>query len=164
MATKRLILMRHAKSDWQNEALTDFERPLNRRGRHDSPRVGRWFHFNSLHPDVICCSSAARTRETLSLVSTELDISQCEVQFMGQLYHANETEIAKVIDDAFYYCSTVLILGHNPGLEMALLNYCPQLQIPSDRKIMTTACVAVIDFEEEATPGKGRLVHHRRPD
>ena len=164
MATKRLILLRHAKSDWHSGAATDFDRPLNQRGRRDAQRVGRWLHFHSLCPDVICCSSAERTRETLTLVSTELDISQSEVNFFGNLYHANEVEIDRVINEYLSYADSLMIVGHNPGLEMTLLDYCPDVPIPSDQKLMTTACVAVMDFRDFALSGRGRLVHHKRPD
>ena len=164
MATKRLILLRHAKSDWRSGVATDFERPLNQRGRHDAPRVGRWLHFNAMRPDVICCSSAKRARETLELIATELNISQTEVQFMGELYHANEAEITAIVEEQLLITDTVMIVGHNPGFEMVLLNYCPDTAMPKDRKLMTTACVAVIDFEETPEPGRGNLKYLRRPD
>ncbi len=166
MATRRLILLRHAKSDWQSAAATDFERPLNPRGRRDAPRVGRWLHFNHLKPDVICCSSAARTRETLQLVSTELDISASEVLFLGDLYHATENEVVQIAEQHLEKNQTVMMIGHNPGFELTVMHYYPEVSIPQDGKLMTTCCVAVLDFVGERSDlgGDGELIHLRRPD
>ena len=166
MDNKRLILLRHAKSDWHSGVATDFERPLNKRGFGHAPRVGRWMHFNGLKPETICCSSAVRTRQTLEGLSTELNISESNTYFLGELYHAIETEIIRVIEQFFQSCNCLMVIGHNPGLELTLMHYCPDTLIPADRKIMPTACVAVIDFDDpvEQSIGRGRLALHRRPE
>ena len=166
MGNKRLILLRHAKSDWHSGAPTDFERPLNDRGSRDAPRVGRWMHFNNLKPDVICCSSALRTRQTMEGVSRELNITGAEIHFLGDLYHAIESEIIQIIERQLASHDTLLIIGHNPGLELTLMHYCPYTVVPEDRKIMTTACIAVIDFAGPVIEsiGAGKLKFHRRPE
>ncbi len=160
MATKRLILLRHAKSDWHSGARTDFDRPLNHRGRRDAPRVGRWLQANNLCPEIVCCSSAARTRETLDLVATELDLNSAEVNFTRGLYHASESEIVDLAEQQLSAYESAMLVGHNPGFEMALLHYVPDVQIPADGKLMTTCSVAVIDFDKTGT---GILVHLKRP-
>ena len=71
---KTLFILRHAKSSWDNSALTDFERPLNERGRRDAPRMGRLMRERALRPDVILCSPAERTRQTAALARLALDI------------------------------------------------------------------------------------------
>lgn len=161
MATRRLILLRHAKSDWHSGAATDFDRPLNHRGRRDAPRVGRWLHSNNLYPDVIYCSSAARTRETLELVGSELDLADVEINYLGDLYHASVTEVVDIAEQQLLDHQNVMLIGHNPGFETALLHLVPDVQIPSDGKLMTTCCVAVIDFDDFGT---GILTHLKRPD
>lgn len=160
MATRQLILLRHAKSDWYSGVARDFDRPLNARGRRDAPRMGRWLHFNGLVPDVICCSSAVRTRETLGLVATELNVSHADIHYLGNLYHADEGEIASVVDDHLPTDGRMMVVGHNPGLEMALLQWCPDLRVPADGKVMPTAAVAVLGLSREASPS---LVHLVRP-
>jgi len=161
MATRKLILLRHGKSDWHSAAAADFERPLNGRGRRNAVQVGRWLHFYSIHPDVICCSSSMRTRQTLALVSTELNIADAEVNFIGDLYHATESEVIRIADEQLAHHQTVMLLGHNPGFELALMHYCPDVEVPADGKLMTTACVAVIAL----TPGEAaKLEHLKRPD
>ncbi|HXT88463.1 MAG TPA: histidine phosphatase family protein, partial [Trebonia sp.] len=69
-ADRRLLLLRHAKSDWPDVA--DHERPLAKRGRRDAPVVGRWLRTSGYLPDAVICSTAARARQTWELVSAEL--------------------------------------------------------------------------------------------
>ncbi len=160
MATRRLILLRHAKSDWYSGAATDFDRPLNNRGRRDAPRVGRWLHLNALTPDVVCCSSALRTRQTLELVGMELGLSMADLHYLGELYHASEGEITGVVEDYLPGDGTLMVVGHNPGMETTLLEFCPDLQVPPDGKLMPTAAVAVLEWPETGPP---QLLHLVRP-
>ncbi len=161
MATRRLVLLRHAKSDWYSGAATDFDRPLNNRGRRDAPRVGRWLHLNALTPDVVCCSSALRTRQTLELVGTELGLSMADLHYLGELYHASEGEITGVVEDYLPGDGTLMVVGHNPGMESTLLEYCPDLQVPADGKLMPTAAVAVVEWPETGLPQLRHLVRPR---
>ena len=69
---KRLLLLRHAKSSWHDPALTDFERPLNRRGRAAARAIGDYLVRNDLLPDLVLCSAAQRTRETLAFIQDRL--------------------------------------------------------------------------------------------
>ena len=161
MATRRLILLRHAKSDWYSGAATDFDRPLNDRGRRNAPRVGRWLHANGLAPDVVCCSSARRTRQTLELVGTELGLSTTDLYYLGELYHASEEEISMIVDDYLPGDGTLMVVGHNPGLEMVLSEYCPDVQMPADGKLMPTGAVAVVELPETGPPQLRQLVRPR---
>ena len=161
MATGRLILLRHAKSDWHSGARTDFDRPLNHRGRRNAPKVGRWLHSQNLNPEVVFCSSAARTRETLDLVSTELDLSDAEIHYTDDLYHASVNEIVEIAEQQLAEHGNVMLVGHNPGFEMTLLHYIPDVDVPSDGKLMTTCAVAVIDFDAS---GEATLSHLKRPE
>jgi phosphohistidine phosphatase SixA len=102
-----------------------------------------------------------RTRQTLALVSTELNIADAEVIFSGDLYHATESEVVRIAEEQLGHHHTVMLLGHNPGFELALMHFCPDVEIPADGKLMTTACVAVIDF---ASGEEAQLRHLKRPD
>ena len=166
MATRRLILLRHAKSDWHSGVSTDFDRPLNHRGRRDAPGVGKWLQSHVPDPDVICCSSAARARETLELVSAEFELSSAEVLFLDDIYHADVLEIVQIATEQLAQVQTVMMVGHNPGFDMTVMHYCPGVSVPADGKLMTTCCVAVIEFDDEhsVNEGGGRLVHLKRPD
>lgn len=122
----RLILMRHAKSDWANEGLSDHDRPLNDRGKRDAPRIADWLGENRLVPDLILCSSAARTRETCALMLSQWE-SPSKVHFSKRLYLAAPQTIFSVIaedaimpdEESASAPATVLVLAHNPGMSEA---------------------------------------------
>ena len=106
---KRLILMRHAKSDWSASG-DDHSRPLNARGTDSAPAMGRWLAEHGWLPDEILCSSATRTRQTLAL----LDLPQVPTRFERELYLAEPDEILETVQTAT--ADTVLVLGHNSGI------------------------------------------------
>ena len=111
--------MRHAKSSWDNDRLSDFERPLNDRGEYDAPRMGRLLKREDLVPDLIISSAATRARRTAELVAESCDYEK-EIQISRTLYHA-------YIDDYYEYLAglagepkSVMVVGHNPGIEAFL--------------------------------------------
>ena len=107
--TRRLILMRHAKSSWGNATLSDHARPLNGRGRDSAKVLGDWLRQQQYLPDESLCSSAARTRETLARLNLDTP-----TQFLDILYHASPQSMFKTLSRANGAC--VLMLGHNPGI------------------------------------------------
>lgn len=108
---KRLILMRHAKSDWSAGISSDHDRPLNPRGRKAAADLGGWLRDMALIPDQVLCSSAMRTRETL----VRLDLPDgINTSFTRDLYLASEDVILNTLRGARGHC--VLMLGHNPGI------------------------------------------------
>jgi phosphohistidine phosphatase len=109
----RLLLIRHAKSDWGDAALPDHDRPLNKRGRRDAPRMGRWIAERGLAPAEVLCSDARRTRETLELMLTEWPAPP-EVSFHRSLYHAVPDSMLATLEGA--QARTVALVGHNPGI------------------------------------------------
>lgn len=114
---RQLVLMRHAKSSWANQDLSDHQRPLNERGRRAAPLMSRWLSQNSLLPDQTLCSTAVRTRETAELIRSSKQ-SESRVSFHESLYLATASQILDAIathgDPAV---TTLLVIGHNPGLE-----------------------------------------------
>lgn len=109
---KRLIYMRHAKSDWSGGG-QDHDRPLNPRGRDATDKLGNWLRDNDLIPDQVLSSSSMRTRETC----TRLDLPQdTNITFTRDLYLATHHDILRVLRGATG--QTVLMLGHNPGSGM----------------------------------------------
>ena len=86
---RRLILMRHAKSDWSH-GTSDHDRPLNPRGRGAAEALGNWLRTEGLLPDAVLCSTAARTRETCALLNLP---ESCAVEHLRQLYLAEPSEI-----------------------------------------------------------------------
>lgn len=107
--TKRLILMRHAKSGWDDPVLEDIERPLNARGRTSASALGTWLSDLGYVPDVVVSSSATRTRETFARLAIKAPVT-----FKPELYLAP----AGVMLRELKRCEgeTVLMVAHNPGI------------------------------------------------
>lgn len=106
--TKRLILMRHAKSDWSHD-LDDFDRPLNKRGRQSGYALRDWLGLNDYRPDQVLCSVAERTKETLFRLG-----QKAETTYLKELYLADAATLLAVLKKATGDC--VLMIAHNPGI------------------------------------------------
>lgn len=107
--TLRLILMRHAKSSWDNPLLDDHQRSLNGRGRRSALAVGDWLRDNNYLPDQILSSSSTRTKETCAGLKLTAN-----ARYLDTLYHASADRMLTVLKSATGQC--VLVLGHNPGI------------------------------------------------
>lgn len=141
--TLRLILTRHAKSDWSQPGQSDADRPLNRRGQRDAPRLGLWLASRGYLPDLVLCSTAARTRETLDLVLTTLG-SAPEVRHLPSLYHAEPEAIQAELARAAG--KTVMVVGHNPGIAAFAQDLVHDRPLHPRFDDFPTAATAVIDF------------------
>jgi phosphohistidine phosphatase len=158
-AARRLVLLRHAKSDWPDVA--DQERPLAKRGRRDAPAVGRWLGTSGYVPDAVVCSTAVRARETWELVSAELppDASPA-VRYEPRVYEASVLGLLMLIREFDPAWGTALIVGHNPGLAELTVG----LANPDTGEVphaFPTAAVAVLGLPgawAEAAPGEGHLL------
>lgn len=114
---KTLLVLRHAKSSWNDAAMTDHDRPLNERGRRDAPRVGRWLQDQQLVPDAIISSTAVRARATADAVASTLGLGR-RISVDPRLYLADPHAILDVLREAADAdAASLLIVGHNPGLE-----------------------------------------------
>jgi len=134
---KTLFLLRHAKSSWKDERLPDFERPLNRRGNRASTTVGHYLKIRIKTPDLVLCSPAARTRDTLELLLKAAKWST-EVRYDQRIYEASGMRLAEVISQIDNDRRVALLVGHNPGLEELLL------LLTSVTQKMPTAAVAKV--------------------
>lgn len=113
---KTLVVLRHAKSSWNESGLADHDRPLNDRGERDAPRVGKLLRQQRLAPDVIISSDAVRARTTAQAVAEAAGYAG-EVRLEPLLYHAAPDDILVVLRAAEPAAETVMVVGHNPGLE-----------------------------------------------
>lgn len=116
---RRLILMRHAKSAWGTLNSSDRERPLDPQGRRDAPRVAGRLVTLGWAPDRVLSSDARRTRETWELMAGAFEAA-VEPLFTSALYLAGLEEIWTEAHSVQPDTQTLLVLGHNPGLEVAL--------------------------------------------
>ena len=139
----RLILMRHAKSDWANHKLSDHDRPLNERGRRSAPLMAKHLANHYLAPQAIVASTAVRVRETLVLMLAEWPYDP-EVFFEQSLYLASVETLVSHVRGLHDGWSDALIVGHNPGLT----DFVSRL---AGRPVeMPTAAVAVATSNEES--------------
>lgn len=168
--TRRLILLRHAKSDWPD--VPDRDRPLAKRGRRDAPRIGRWLHEHGYQPDVVVVSDAARTRQTWDRVAPELDRSPA-VHFEPRAYAASALTLLYLAQELPARYRTALLIGHNPGLSELATSLAgpPESDSATDNGprpaiSLPTAAVAVFDFRGDwpsLSPGHARLTSLTTP-
>lgn len=113
---KVLYLLRHAKSSWKNETLQDIERPLNARGRRAAETMGRFLMKKKVFPDLVLSSSAVRARQTTDLLIAAAKLSS-DLRFDERIYEAGASKLLEVINQLEKGKESVLLVGHNPGLE-----------------------------------------------
>ncbi|MEK9678329.1 MAG: histidine phosphatase family protein [Rhodospirillaceae bacterium] len=117
---KRLYLLRHAKSSWNQLGQEDHERPLNERGRRNAVEMGQFMRAGELFPNLILCSSSERTRETCSILLSglELDIN---CQFTDELYLATAATMLTLIHETSDQIDSLMVISHAPGVADAAL-------------------------------------------
>lgn len=164
---RELLLLRHAKSDWESGALNDFDRPLAKRGHQDAPRVGEWLSQEGLVPDLVVSSPAARARETALQVCKAMQVKEKKIVWDGEIYESGVSSLLAVLGRCPEKSRAVLLIGHNPGLE-DLLRYLlgEDVETPADGKLLPTATVARLEMPkdwEQLTAGCAKLLELRRP-
>jgi phosphohistidine phosphatase len=115
-----LTLLRHAKSSWKSPMLPDQDRPLASRGVTDAPLIGKAIATHGIDPELVLCSSARRTRDTLALVLPELKVEP-RVVYEDVLYHASAGEMLQILHGVGMDAKSIMLVGHNPEIhELAL--------------------------------------------
>jgi phosphohistidine phosphatase len=154
-----LYLLRHAKSSWDDPTLPDHERPLAPRGRRDAKRIAKHLRRLGLEPELILCSSAARTRETLELLRPAVGASEVIVE--EDLYGASSDELLARIRLVPDSVASVMLIGHNPGLEqlaLALASAGDELeQLAAKFPTAALATLAVANSWSRLAPGDATL-------
>ncbi len=115
-ASKRLTLVRHAKSDWSLPGQQDWDRALNKRGQRDAPEMARRLRARKLRPDLILSSPAVRALTTATIMARELKVPVQQVRQDERLYLAGPREILAVIRELGGDAAHVMVFGHNPGI------------------------------------------------
>lgn len=164
--TRRLVLLRHAKSAWPD--LPDHERPLAKRGRRDAPAAGRWLREAGLLPDRVLCSTAHRTRETWQLMVPELGARPPQVSYDEQIYEAHWQALLDLSRQTEPEVSSMLIIGHSPAVRDLALMLAAAPRGDTDvrpRERVTakfpTAAAAVLAFGDpwsQLGPGQAQLI------
>src|SRR5216684_3200154 len=135
--TRRLVLLRHAKSAWPD--LPDHERPLAKRGQRDAPATGRWLREAGLVPDRVLCSTARRTRETWQLMVPELGTEPPRVTYEDQVYAARRETLPDLARQTEPDACSMLIIGHNPGIRELVLMLAAEPDGDTDAGLLSRA-------------------------
>jgi phosphohistidine phosphatase len=139
---KTLLLLRHAKSGSKDTGLSDFDRPLNGRGRKGAEMIGRFIRKRSVAPDLLLSSPAIRARETIEAVIKAAKLTT-ELRYDQRIYEAGPLRLLEVVSQIEEERGTVLLVGHNPGIEELL-------QLLTDRQEhMATGTLAKIDLKAD---------------
>jgi len=158
---KHILLLRHAKSSWDDPALSDHDRPLAPRGLRAATAMAEYLHTGDLKVDLVLCSSARRARETLERLGDAL--GDAEISLEDELYGANDDELLDRLRRVPPEVESVALIGHNPGLHdlaVALTR--------AGRKLerYPTGALAALEFEgtwSDLDSGRTRLVSFVKP-
>lgn len=121
---KRLVVIRHAKSSWKDSGLSDFDRPLNKRGKTDAPEMGRRLEQRSLVPDRLLSSPARRAIRTAEIIAGAIGFPARRITRMDGLYGAGAADLIGILQELDDAQETVCLVGHNPGLTDLINSIC----------------------------------------
>jgi phosphohistidine phosphatase len=158
---KTLLLLRHAKSSWDDPTLADHDRPLKKRGVKAALRMGQVIRDFRLNPELILCSTAVRAKETLKLVLETARISPA-IEYLDELFHCPVTGFGDALRRVDNRIHRVMLIGHNPGLEEFLHGLTQQ------ETLMPTAALARVkldlsEWQKFESSIHGQLDHIWRP-
>lgn len=159
---KTLLLMRHAKSSWEDDRLPDHKRPLNDRGRRDVPTMGDRLAKRELLPDMILSSPAERAKHTASIIAPYVKLPATRITLADELYMANPDIFLSLVQLCDDNVDTLMMVSHNPGITQFASTL-------TDAAIehMPTAAIFICRFDVKAwhavTPGAGQYVAFEYP-
>lgn len=145
----RLLLLRHAKSDWSRPGLPDHDRALARRGLRDAPRLGRFLRDAGLVPEVALVSTARRARDTARLALDSAGAPPETVRLLPDLYGSGRDRILRIVREQGGSASPLLVVAHNPGLEDLVS------RLAFDYRPFPTAALAVVSVPAPSWPEFG---------
>lgn len=164
---RTLLLLRHAKSDWESDADDDFARPLAKRGRKAAERMGEWMRRHELVPEYIISSTAARARETVHILCGALRLDAMQAMYDDRLYLADRDELLAALRDCPRDAESVMLVGHNPGLEELLTYLCgSDVPVAANGKLLPTTALARITLPDNWRSLKresGQIIAVTRP-
>jgi phosphohistidine phosphatase len=139
---RTLLLLRHAKSSWDDPSLRDFDRPLNKRGLKAAPLIGRFMLKRDVRPGLVISSPAKRAKKTARLVAESAQLPS-KPRFDERIYEASAVQLLEVVSEIEDQAEEVMLVGHNPGLEELLL------ALTGEVRRMPTAALARIKLDIE---------------
>ena len=113
---KTLLLIRHAKSSWDNSGLNDFDRPLNEKGKNDAPKMAKRLIQKKITIDAFISSPAKRAKKTAKLFMKEFDVKEKKLILIPTLYHASVEDFYTAIQEVDNSFKNIAVFSHNPGI------------------------------------------------
>ena len=159
---KRLYLARHAKSSWDYPELSDFERPLNKRGKRDAPFMGKILKDLRIMPDIIVSSPALRAYFTARIIANRIEYPLDEIVTSETIYEADASELIELIQSVDDEYDSLMLFGHNPSLTETS-NF---LSDKSLNNIPTSAVVCIefdVDNWEDVKTDGGKFIFFEYP-
>ena len=157
-----LTLVRHAKSSWNNDSLSDFDRPLNNRGLKNALEMGRRLADASYAVQNIISSPAARAITTSSIIATEIGFDTKQIVLNDGIYNASLDSLINIVSNIDDRVSSAMLVGHNPGFT-SLFNILSNAKIDN----MPTCSVVQIQFDKDTwasiTEHSGKLIDFDYP-
>lgn len=115
---KTLVIVRHAKSSWESAALSDFDRPLNKRGQHDAPIMAKRIMEKGIRPDLLVSSPAMRAITTAEIFIDTMALPHEQLRENRDIYEAGLNELVRIVRELPESAETVVLFGHNPGITL----------------------------------------------
>jgi len=160
---KKLYIIRHAKSSWRDMSLVDYDRPLNKRGKHNSKFMGEILQTNGVKADIILSSPAKRASHTAVNIAKEIDYPKKNIIFNETIYEASYTTLLHIIQSIDDRYKQAFLIGHNPSLNMLVEYLIPNNKIDN---IVTAGVVELkldIDSWKELSATTSRLISFDYP-
>ena len=160
---QRLMIFRHAKAVPWGSMPDDFSRPLNDDGNQHAAAVANWIADNIEFPEMILCSPSQRTRETLKpLIQLAGDLEE-KTRYLPQIYGASVGTLINVLDHAFAESDSVMVVGHNPGLEYMVFESIRESEYQKIKRLATGTLVVIdLDPDWAESMGHGTITHKVR--
>lgn len=163
---KRLYLLRHAKSSWDDPTLADHDRPLAPRGRRAARVMAEHLRRKGIAPELVLCSPSRRTRQTLTRLAPALG-ENADVQLESELYAASAADLLEVLREVPDEVDSLMMIGHNPGVQDLALSLAGRgSEITRVRSKFPTGALATLELDgswRELAPGSAELVSLVKP-
>lgn len=144
-SVKKLYLVRHSKSSWKKTGLSDFERPLNKRGKRDALFMGKLLAKRGVRPDVIFSSPAKRALKSAKIIAEGIGYPLEEIVTQAKIYDASVADLLEVVHDIENIYREVMLFGHNPSIT-GLVNYLSDFDLEN----LPTSGIICIEFNDIA--------------
>jgi len=167
MIPHQLMIVRHAKSSWGDQSVPDNQRPLNNRGSKEALILAGLLKEKKYFPDLVLSSTALRAKQTVDAIVKYLEIPHDRIKYIPQLYLAEPETHLQLIRTANDNCTSLMLVGHNPGLENLIKHLCcDPLPFTTDGKLLTTANFVLLEFQfnwSNVSDHSGKLIDFIRP-